>query len=99
MTPPREGLFCNDVPQRLRAIHGSPFRKWDGRLRAVSLEGDRVIPPDAVREALSGADFEAWDAGYPCTHESPFPVLAGDNAGAVDRTFGRLFETAARFLS
>ncbi len=98
-TPEGRAFFAMTSLQRLTAIHGSPFRKWDGRLRAVSLEGDRVIPPGAVREALSGADFEAWDAGYPCTHESPFPVLAGDNAGAVDRTFGRLFETAARFLS
>ena len=98
-TPEGRAFYAMTSLQRLNSIHGEPFGKWDGRLRAVSLEGDKVIPAGAIREALSGADFEAWDAGYMCTHESPFPVLAGDKAGAVDRTFGRLFESAARFLS
>lgn len=98
-TPEGEAFYAMTSLQRLNATRGRPFSKWEGRLKAVSLEGDRVIPPDAVRDALSGADLEIWDAGYPCTHESPFPVLAGEKADQVDRTFGRLFETAARFLS
>ncbi len=98
-TPEGRAFYAMTSLQRLTSIHGAPFSGWDGRLRAVSLEGDRVIPPGAVREALRGADAEVWDAGYPCTHESPFPVLSGDHAGAVDRTFGRLFENATRFLS
>ena len=98
-TPEGRAFYAMTSLHRLTSIHGAPFSRWDGRLRAVSLEGDRVIPPGAIREALAGADAEIWDAGYPCTHESPFPVLAGDQAGAVDRTFGRLFENAARFLS
>lgn len=98
-TPEGRAFYAMTSLQRLTAIHGAPFSRWDGRLRAVSLEGDRVIPPGAIREALRGADAEVWDAGYPCTHESPFPVFAGDQAGAVDRTFGRLFENAVRFLS
>lgn len=98
-TPEGRAFYAMTSLQRLTSIHGAPFSGWDGRLRAVSLEGDRVIPPGAIREALAGADAETWDAGYPCTHESPFPVLAGDQTGAVDRTFGRLFETAVRFLS
>ncbi|MHC1731205.1 MAG: DUF6051 family protein [Bacteroidales bacterium] len=98
-TPEGRAFYAMTSLQRLKAMHGVPFSRWDGRLRAVSLEGDRVIPPGAIREALTGADAEVWDAGYQCTHESPFPVLAGDKADAVDRTFGRLFESAARFLS
>lgn len=98
-TPEGRAFYAMTSLQRLTDIHGAPFGKWDGRLRAVSLEGDKVIPPAAIREALRGADAEVWNAGYMCTHESPFPVLAGEKAGDVDRTFGRLFETAARFLS
>jgi hypothetical protein len=98
-TPEGQAFYSMTSLQRLKAMHGDPYGRWEGRLRAVSLEGDKVIPPSAIREALRGADAEVWDAGYQCTHESPFPVLAGDKAGAVDRTFGRLFDAAARFLS
>jgi hypothetical protein len=98
-TPEGRAFYAMTSLQRLKDMHGAPFGRWDGRFRAVSLEGDKVIPPSAIRKALRGADTEVWDAGYLCSHESPFPVLAGDKAGAVDRTFGRLFETAARFLS
>jgi len=98
-TPEGEAFYAMTSLQRLKALRGRPFSKWEGRLKAVSLAGDQVIPPDAVREALSGADHQIWDTEYPCSHESPFPVLAGEKADKVDRTFDRLFTTAAGFLS
>ncbi len=98
-TPEGEAFYAMTSLQRLKDTRGRPFSKWEGRLKAVSLAGDRVIPPEAVREALTGADFEVWDPGYPCSHESPFPVLSGENADSADRTFDRLFATAAGFLS
>lgn len=98
-TPEGEAFFAMTSLQRLRDLRGRPFSRYDGRLKAVTLAGDTVIPSPAVRETLSGADTETWDPGYPCSHESPFPVLAGEKADAVDRTFDRLFDTAAGFLS
>ena len=98
-TPEGEAFYAMTSLQRLKAMRGRPFSKWDGRLKAVSLTGDIVIPPEAVREALSGADHQIWDTEYPCSHESPFPVLACEKADPVDRTFDRLFATAAGFLS
>jgi pimeloyl-ACP methyl ester carboxylesterase len=98
-TPEGEAFFAMTSMQRLRDLRGRPFSRYDGRLKAVTLAGDTVIPCLAVRETLSGADTEIWEPGYPCTHESPFPLLAGDKADAVDRTFDRLFDTAAGFLS
>jgi pimeloyl-ACP methyl ester carboxylesterase len=98
-TPEGEAFYAMTSLQRLRDLRGRPFSRYDDRLKAVAMAGDTVIPPEAVKETLSGADFEVWDPGYPCTHESPFPVLSGENANAADHTFERLFDTAARFLS
>ena len=71
----------------------------DGRFKAVTFAGDRVIPAEAVSATLRGADLEIWQPEYPFTHENPFPLLAGESSQAVDSTFDRLFESAARFLS
>lgn len=98
-TPEGEAFYAMTSMQRLRDLRGRPFSRYGERFKAVTLTGDSVIPSEAVRETLSGADVEEWEPGYPCTHESPFPLLAGEKAGAADRIFGRLFDTAARFLS
>jgi hypothetical protein len=98
-TPEGKAFYHMTSLQRLESLPARPFGKWDGRLRAVSLTGDTVIPPDAIRRTLHGADVQVWDPGYRFTHESPFPLLSGVKADAVDHAFGRLFETAAGFLS
>ncbi len=98
-TPEGQAFYAMTALHRLKAVRGAPFGHMDGRFRAVSLAGDRVIPAEAVRETLVGADLEIWDPGYACTHEIPFPVLAGPESEAVDRTFDRLFDSAASFLS
>ena len=111
--PPDDGRFMqimNDTPEgeafygmtslgRLEEVAGTPFRNSDGRFKAVTFAGDRVIPAEAVTATLRGADLEIWQPEYPFTHENPFPVMAGEQLQAVDSTFDRLFEAAARFLS
>lgn len=98
-TPVGEAFFAMSSISRMNDIFGSPFRKTDGRLKAVTLTGDTVIPPAAVSATLEGADVEIWPADYPATHENPFPVLSGELSTAVDSTFERLFDTASSFFS
>jgi len=98
-TPEGEAFYAMTSLQRLTDLRGKPFSRYDGRLKAVTFREDAVIPAKAVIETLRGADAEVWDPQYPCIHESPFPVLAGSGGNEVDRTFDRLFDTAARFLS
>lgn len=98
-TPEGEAFYAMTSLNRLKAVSGTPFRNTEGKLRAVSFAGDCVIPSDAVSATLQGANVEIWSPGYPCTHENPFPVLAGDLSDEVDCTFDRLFTTAATFLS
>lgn len=98
-TPEGEAFYSMTSMQRLSDLRGRPFSRYEGRLKAVTLAGDTVIPPAAITETLTGADTQTWEPGYPCSHESPFPVLAGEKANEVDRTFDRLFDTATGFLS
>ena len=98
-TPEGEAFYAMTSLNRLKAVSGTPFRNTEGKLRAVSFAGDCVIPSDAVSATLQGANVEIWSPGYPCTHENPFPVLAGNLSDEVDSTFDRLFTTAASFLS
>jgi hypothetical protein len=98
-TPEGEAFYAMTSLNRLKAVSGTPFMNTEGKLRAVSFAGDCVIPSDAVSATLQGANVEVWSPGYPCTHENPFPVLAGNLSNEVDSTFDRLFTTAASFLS
>lgn len=98
-TPEGEAFYAMTSAGRLKAVKGSPFRNTEGRLLAVAFEGDLVIPASSVSATLDGADVRVWSPGYPCTHENPFPVMAGDNSYAVDSTFDRLFTVAAGFFS
>lgn len=98
-TPEGEAFYAMTSLNRLKDVTGTPFRNTGGKLMAVSFEGDSVIPSDAVSATLQGANLEVWSPGYPCTHENPFPVLAGNLSDEVDSTFDRLFTTAASFLS
>ena len=98
-TPEGEAFFGMTSLSRLRDISGTPFRNSEGKLRAVTFAGDRVIPPEAVSATLQGADVEIWSPAYTFTHENPFPVLPGELSNDVDRTFDRLFTEAASFLS
>ncbi len=98
-TPEGEAFFAMTSLQRLRELRGRPFGRYDGRLKTITLAGDSVIPTEAVRETLGCSDIEIWNPDYNYTHESPFPLLAGSGADAADRTFDRLFDTAARFFT
>ena len=98
-TPEGEAFYAMTSLNRLKDVTGTPFMNTGGKLMAVSFEGDAVIPSEAVSATLQGADLEIWSPGYPCTHENPFPVLAGNLSDEVDSTFDRLFTTAASFLS
>jgi hypothetical protein len=98
-TPEGEAFYAMTSPGRLKAVAGSPFRNTEGKLLAVTFEGDLVIPASEVSATLDGADVRIWSPGYPCTHENPFPVMAGERSCAVDSTFDRLFTEAAGFFS
>ncbi|MCK7538166.1 MAG: LD-carboxypeptidase [Marinilabiliales bacterium] len=58
-TPEGEAFFGMTSLPRLKNISGTPFRNSEGKLRAVTFAGDRVIPSEAVSATLQGADVES----------------------------------------
>lgn len=94
-----EGYYAMSSVARLKDVFGDPFRDLDGRVKAVTVSSDTVIPAAGVIETMKGADIETWIPAYPCTHENPFPLFTTGFSGAVDNTFDRLFNTASAFLA
>jgi hypothetical protein len=78
------------------------FARIGRRLMAVALEGDSVIAPGEVMNAVQGsrrnlpARVEVLDFDYRYSHEDPFPASESVRV-PVDRAFTRVFEVAAEF--
>ena len=74
-----------------------------GRIKAVGLKLDKVIPGDAICKTLcmggfsdnvSVADFE-----FKHSHEHPFPLQDPEVSGQVENAFKEIFMKAALFLN
>jgi len=74
------------------------------RINAIALVGDKVIPPDDVKDTLKGefgnikTKVETMDFDYPYNHITPFPVMERYKTN-VDVAFKTVFEQASSFLS
>jgi len=94
-----EAFYAMSSLKRLNNICGDAFKNYDGRLRAISLSSDSVIPSAGISDTISRDNIEIWIPEYPCSHENPFPLLTGEASDKVDSTFDRLFNEAATFFS
>ena len=80
------------------------FRQMAGRITAMALAKDEVIPPYEVENTLRGRKrdipvrVETIDFPYPYKHEDPFPILKA-SSDEVARQFDGVFEKIGRFLS
>jgi len=79
------------------------FREANGRLRAIALKKDDVVPPAEVLNTLMGEyrnicnPVEVLDFPYPYTHVNPFPTGEGYDE-VVDDWFSEVFSKAADHL-
>lgn len=64
-TPEGEAFFAMTSLNRLKERSGTPFRNTEGRLKAITFAGDKVIPAGAVTATLQGADTEVWTPPLP----------------------------------
>ncbi|MDR1165911.1 MAG: DUF6051 family protein [Deltaproteobacteria bacterium] len=80
------------------------LREIAGRVRALALLQDEVVPSDAVVSTLQGSQkdipirVDALDFPYPYRHEDPFPY-GPKNAKAIDAAFREVIETLGVFLA
>jgi len=87
----------------MREEREAQFRRLSGRMLAIALEQDMVIPPYEVINALQGSrrdipvPVRVLDFPYRYQHENPFPAQEAGRA-AVDAAFTGVFRTFAEFL-
>ena len=76
------------------------FSEMHGRIRAIALKKDHVIPPAEVLNTLMGEyrdicnQVEVMDFPFPYTHATPFPTN-GVPERLVDASFDEVFKKAA----
>jgi len=88
----------------MAAYREDGFRKMSGRIAAIALARDEVIPPYEVENTLCGRSRDipipvaSLDFPYAYKHEDPFPAVAGISSG-VTACFEEVFGKAARFFA
>ena len=76
------------------------FNGMQGRLRAIALKKDDVVPPVEVLNTLKGEyrnicnEVEIMDFPFPYTHINPFPTDVAPEQ-SVDESFNEVFKKAA----
>ena len=84
----------------LKDVREARLRELGGRIAALALEQDVVLPPSEVIATLQGdartipISVAVRDFPYPYTHESPFPRVTR-YAPEIDRAFDEMLERAA----
>lgn len=79
------------------------LKNLSGRIKALALTKDEVIPPEYVLQTLQGnnkeipIDVDVIDFPYDYDHISPFP-LGESIQNEVDKSFIEIFEKASEFL-
>jgi len=85
--------------KRYASCFSDKIQMESDRIKTITLEKDKVIPPSGISELMGGTDLEVWSPQYDYMHENPFPVNCSETTSQVDATFDKLFTTAARFLA
>ncbi len=85
--------------ETFRTVRETCLQTVRGRIRAVALAHDLVVPALSVKEGLAPSSaVQVFDFPYSYTHEQPFP-LDSRIRPEVENAFEQLFTTAAGALS
>ena len=77
------------------------FKHLINRIKAIGLEGDFVVPGNAIKDTLGKVffDVDVLDFPFKYSHEAPFPVHNQKINDAVTQSFNLVFNKASLFLS
>ena len=95
------GMALDDIGRDER---NSRLKRVSGRLKAILLKQDGVMPAEAVRKTLeegrraTGTILRVLDFPFPYDHVQPFPPIV-DIAGKVDTAFRTVFSLTSEALS
>ncbi len=88
-------------PDILKVFREDFFEKASGRIRAVSLKQDTVIPTTGIFSALGEAShkiLKEMDFPFFYSHQVPFPIRGKVDPIEVNHAFTSVFSQAASFL-
>jgi|MTBAKSStandDraft_2_1061841.scaffolds.fasta_scaffold06754_4 hypothetical protein len=89
---------------RMEEIRESKLKALAGRVRAMVLKGDTVVPPYETVNLLKGNERELpiivdiEDPPYSASHVKPFSEGAASEKKAVEAFFSKVFGTASSFF-
>jgi len=87
---------------RLLHLRNSLVTQIQSRIKIISLKKDLVFPASGVMETSKilriSDNVSITDFQHPYAHENPFPLLDGCQGIEVNRSFDRIFMSAASFI-
>ncbi len=86
-----------------RSFRERALKKMAGKIAAIGLKIDKVIPGAAIQKTLGRAlrskkNVTVAHFNYPYTHETPFPLLNNKAFHEVEQAFYFTFQRAGAFL-
>jgi hypothetical protein len=86
-----------------RSFRERALKKLAGKIAAIGLKIDKVIPGAAIQKTLGRAlrckkNVTVAHFNYPYTHETPFPMLNNKAFQEVEQAFYFTFQRAGAFL-
>lgn len=99
------GLELMMSKSRWRRQREALFSEIGGRIKAVALEKDKVMPVKGILQTLRGRwnngsiSVEVIDFPFQYTHEQPFPMGDDKIQGLVDRCFTVVFDKVVNFFN
>ncbi len=99
-----ERAFISHIDKQFYSKERKDFyKRVKGRIMAVSLTKDRVIPTFSIKKVLAGTgrySHKEYDFPFDYSHEAPFPSLFRRNGWSDDVRFWfeKVFSEASRFL-
>ncbi|MBN2414727.1 hypothetical protein JXO52_02745 [bacterium] len=97
-TPREQAIFLSMIhADKYRSVRRRCLSALTGRIKAITLAGDRVFPPDAVAGTLRehGIDTKVFDFPFRYSHENPFPAAGGPVPGPVRESMMQVCEETA----
>jgi len=96
--------FCSMIaPQWFEKERSSFFENMGNGLSGISLKKDYVMPHSGIVHAMgekyAASHIQCLDFDYDYSHETPFPLTGKVDIQTVNRSFDKVFSTAAQFLA
>ena len=89
------------LPEGLKELRESFFKKAESRIKAITLKNDTVIPTAGAQAAFGSSSekiLEEMDFPYSYSHQWPFPLNTTSQKELINQSFKEVFDKAVAFI-